>query len=297
MNLGDYRTRLQDFYGTQLSTDTDFLNRVINDSYMELASLADWWWLETSEILRFEGVVTAIALTATKGTADLVPATAMDTVYQHGWLATGDHTYRIDTSTGTALTIDADWIEDSGTYTAYVWNDMVTLSSDCDRPIALLCRNDPNHIPVRLVDSLEIEAIGPDLSNHEREFAYMYSVLRDPPHFSSNMVLRIYPPPDEVVEYVFRYKQVPDTMANDTARTLIPDKHERCLVQFAMLKLARIVREDPDIINSLEIEYQRAYLRMVRDQSRNGRIQRRAGRRSLNMGLYRGQIIMNIEGT
>lgn len=296
MNLADYRTRLQDFYGTQLSTDEDFLNRVINDSYMELASLADWWWLETSEVLRFDAAMTAITLTATKGTADLVPATAMDTAYQHGWLATGDHTYRITTATGTALSIDANWIEDSGTYTAYIWNDMTTLSSDCDRPIALLCRNDPNHAPVKLVDALEIESIGPDLSGHQTEFAYMYSIFLDPAHHSTDMVLRIYPPPEETVEYVFRYKRVPQEMANNTATTLVPLKHEKCLVQFAMLKLARIVREDPDVIQSLEVEYQRAYMRMIRDQGRHGRVQKRAGRRALFMTPRRGEILMNIEG-
>lgn len=297
MNLADYRTRLQDFYGTQLSTDDAFLNRVINDSYMELAAVADWWWLETSEILRFNAVVTAITVTATKGTADLVAATSVDTSYQYGWLSTGDYTYRLESATGTALTLDANWIADSGTATAYIWNDMIELASDCDRPLALLCRNDPNHVPVRLVDRMQIEMIGPDLSSHENEFASMYSVFRDPPYHSAAMVLRIYPPPEETVEYWFQYKQVPSTMANDTARTLIPDKHEGCLVQFAMLKLARIVREDSDIINSLEIDYQRAYMRMVKDQNRQGRVQKRAGRRGVQMAPARGAIIMNLEGT
>jgi len=287
MNLSDYRTRLQDFYGSNLADDDAFLNRIINDSYRELAAIADWWWLESSELLRFEAPMTALTVVAAVGTADIVPSgTAyVGTAYTLGWAATGDRTFRvsaIDAASPYTITLDGDWPDASATTTVQLWNDMLTLSSDCDWPVAISPRNDPNNLLLRQVDQAQIESYGANLSGKEQEIAREFAFFREPTYTSSSVRIRIFPPPDEIAEYQCRYRAFAAEMANDTASTLLPTKHEMTLVNLATMKLAKIRREDPDIIAYYADEYNRSLAAMLEDQNRLGSTDARVKLRGLS---------------
>jgi hypothetical protein len=286
VNLADIRLRLQDFYGSTISDDDAFYNRVINDAYLELAGLADWWWLETSELLRFTAANTAVSVAANTGTAELVlDPGAVATAYKFGWLSTGGQTYRVDdvtaSGTGVTLTADANFIEGSATYTCNIWNDTLTLNSQLDRPVGMWPRNDPNRKGLQHVQPEQIYAFGPDVSSYATEHADRFCILKEPAYASTDTRLRIFPPPSEVAEYRFDYLQVPTAMANDTASHLIPQKHEVGLVAFAMLKLAKIDRDNPDLVMNFDVDYQRALARMIRDHERRGGIMTRVKRRGI----------------
>lgn len=285
MTLSDYRTRLTDLSGVDLNLNEDRLNRIVNDAYLELAAAADWWWLETYEVLRFSAPVTTKSFVCNVGTADMTPLATADqvtTAYVFGWAATGEHTYRISavaTATPYALTLDAKWIEASGTYAIALWNDALPIATACDIPVALLPRNDPNTTPPRFTTQREIETHGPDVSDYATEIANMYTTYREPIYRSSQLALRVFPPPDEVCEYVFRYKQTATAMGDDTATTLIPPKFENCLIAAAQLKYLKLNREDPDLISNFELEFQKALMIMRQTQNRSSSIIRRMGRR------------------
>jgi len=300
VNLSDFRTRLTDLSGIDLNLNEDRLNRICNDAYLELCAAADWWWLETHELLRFNAPATTKSFVAALGTAEITPAATADQVpadYAFGWAVTGEHAYRLSavaTASPFALTLDSNWIEASGTYAIALWNDTVPLSATCDRPVALIPRGDPNTIPLRLVPMKEIEIFGPDVADYAADIATIYSVYREPVFRSAQMALRIYPPPSEITEYVFRYKQTGTAMADDTATTLLPPKYENCLVAAAQLKYLKLNREDMDLISQFELEYQKAFMRLRGAQSRTNSVVRSMGKRGV---LTEASIAFKLTGT
>ncbi len=273
MNLSQIRERLQDLYGSTLVSDDTFYDRIINDSYRDLAALGDWWWLESHEILRFSAPVTAITVVASADatTLDAAPsADALGTAYSYGWLSTDDYTYRLEGVSTSAYAIDAAWIGGSATSTVQIWNDMLTLPSDFDHIISLAPRNEPSRKPLSHVEYEDIEAFGHDVASFQAEVADRFAVFRDTAYFSADFRLRIFPPPDQVAEYLCRYILSPGEMTTATATTLIPGKHEGTLVALSRLNLARICREDSDVIQSLAADVADGVSRMIRDQRARG---------------------------
>jgi len=266
MNLSDIRTRLSDVYGSDLSSDQPFLNRVINDAYMKLCSMCDWWWLENEWIARFEAYVKSITVSATEGSASLTASSSLDSAYEGGFLWSGEHLYRMDSVSGTSITIDADWIEDSGSYSVTVWNDTLTLPSNCDRVVEVLCRNAPNRKPLRMVDLSDIELYGPNVSKHKRKIADRFAIYKR----STTLKIRIFPPPYELAEYVVRYRVIPSELSNDSDVPLLPEKYHRMLCELAIADLLTIEREDADLIAVWQEKARMGMSRMIAEQHQRG---------------------------
>ena len=269
MNLGEIRTRLTDVYGSTLSSEEDFLNRIINDAYMKLCVLSDWWWLEDEWAARFSAYVTDISVTATKGSGSVTSSTTLDSAYDEGWLWTGEHLYRINSISGTTISLDAEWIEDSGSYTVTVWNDMLDLPSDCDRVVEILCRNAPNRKPLRQVDIADIEAFGPNVSRYRKEIADRFAIFKELGRTTSQRI-RIFPPPSEVAEYGIRYRILPSELTSDSSEPIMPSKYHRMLCELAIADLLTIEREDPDLIAVWQNKASLGMSRMMAEQHQRG---------------------------
>ena len=284
--LSDIRTRLQDLYGNTLSSEDTFYNRIINDAYHKLCALAEWWWLEDYTILRFDAPVTAENFDCTLGTAEIVSSAAGDAVsanYANGWCFTGEHTYRVLSMDATAhtqtITLDANFIEASTVYACQFWNDTITLPTAFDHAVQLAPRKDPNHKPLRHVDLAEIEKYGPDLSSQEVEIAQTYSVYKEATIDADQFRLRIFPPPDETAEYALRFIQTPIDLANDTATSAVPLKHESVICDMARLELMKVTGAAGDEIQTWEGEALKGLQRMFSDQHKRGNVQKTFGRR------------------
>ena len=236
MNLSDIRTRLQDVYGSSLSSEEAFLDRIINDAYMKLCAMSDWWWLEDEWIARFEAHVKDITVTATQNSSSLTSSSTLEAAYDEGFLWSGEHLYRINSISQTTITIDAQWIESSGSYEVTVWNDMITLPTDCDRVVEVLCRNAPKYRPLRMVDLGDIELYGPNVSKHKRKIADRFAVFKEVGR-DTGLRMRIFPPPYELAEYVLRYRVNPSELSTDTDVPLLPEKYHRTLCVLAIADL------------------------------------------------------------
>lgn len=283
MQLTAIRTRLQDVYGNTLTSEATFYNRIINDAYHKICALADWWWLETYEVLTFDApLVSARDFDCVLATADIVASAASDTitsVYNFGWAFTGENTYRITTVDGTTVTLDSDFIEASSCYQMAFWNDTKTLCTAFDHAVSLTPRGEPNYKPLAHVPLEQIEAYGADLVGHETSVARWYSIFKESVYDADQFRIRIYPPPEETTEYVMRYIQTPVDLSADTDEPLIPNKHVATLVDFARLELSKVAGVNPDEIAIWESEAQKGISRMLLDQSKKGNVIRQFGRR------------------
>jgi hypothetical protein len=250
-----------------------------------MCALADWWWLESYEILRFDAPVTANDFDCVLGTADIVPSASADlitTAYKFGWAYTGEHLYRvldIEASSPWTITLDANFIETSSAYSVTFWNDTLTLSTAFDHSVSVAPRKDPNYKPLRHVDLAEIEKYGPDLSTYEEDVAREYAIYREDTIVSNRFRMRIFPPPDTTAEYFLRYIMTPADMANDTASALVPVKHESVLADMARLELMKVTGADPGEIAVWEGETTKGIGRMGMEQNKKGNMQRSFGRR------------------
>ncbi|MEA1909933.1 MAG: hypothetical protein U9M89_02850 [Patescibacteria group bacterium] len=283
MNLSELRTRMGDLYGPVATSEESYYNRVINDSYQELASITRWWWLETQYVFTTLGYAQEIEVDATDDSDTLTPAVSatMTTDYDGGWLKTGEHTYRIiDASDSNGdIELDADWIEDTDSdATAYIWNDIFNMPTDFDDVISVSPRSNPDRRLLRQVAPEVIDALGPDVYSSAVEHASSFCVFREADK-STVSKIRINPPPSEEIDYIVKYIAFPATLSNDTDSPLLPTKHHGVLASMAKLRLVKERREDADVVQNYEIEAQRGLQRLWREQNRSRGVSHRFGRR------------------
>lgn len=283
MQFSEIRTRLIDVYGGKLNSDTDLYNRCINDAYHEICAFTQWWWLETYTALTFSAPVSqGVAYDCTEGATAIAPSTAagaLSTAYINGWVATDDYTYRItDVTTASpyTVTIGFAFIETTTAYSVNVWNDTLTLPDDFDQAIAMAPMLDQDVQPLAHVPFEELEAQGPDVSDQYVDIAQVYSIYRET-SITTNFRVRIWPPPDTEITYVFRYRAFPTDMSADTAVPLIPAKHHSVLVSAARHKLMVVTGQDRQEVDYWQQQTLQGLDRMVRDSMRRGKVKRRFG--------------------
>jgi hypothetical protein len=282
MQLSEIRSRLQDVYGNTLTSEDTFYARIINDAYAKLCALADWWWLETTQVLRFAAPMTTADYIFSV-TSNTVAASAADdwlgADYVNGWLYTGTHTYRVlGTAAASVYTIDANYIGTAATIAATFWNDTITLPTAFDHVISVAPRNDPNYKPLDQVRYEDIERHGPDLSGLETETAQKYAVYRDIALDSDQARLRIYPPPDETAEYLMRYVTLPTALSADGDVPLLPVKFHNVLCDMSRLELLKVTGAPADEVAVWEGEVAKGVQRIFSEQYHRGGMKRRFGR-------------------
>jgi len=282
MNFGDVKQRLTDVYGGKdLSNDDDFYGRCVNDAYGKICAFKQWWWLETYTALTFSApVVVAIPYTCIKGLTTVQPALAagaLPTVYAAGWLSTDENTYRIseiDTVAPYAVTLDTPFLETSGSHSINAWNDTLTLPGTFDRVVGMAPRLDQNVRPLAQVALSEIEAYGPDMSEHYVDVAQMFSIYRET-EIVDDFRVRIWPPPDTPIDYIFRYRQTPADLSSDSDIPLIPVKHHTVLADAARMELLVVTGGEQQEVSYWTQQMMAGLDRMVRDANRRGKIKYR----------------------
>jgi len=288
MQLSEIRQRLIDFYGNTFSEDTEFYNRVINDVYQEVCSLADWYWLKKRESKRLEGIVKDVTVTLTDGSTAVTLSSAPSTVYRYGWLAvpsTADEkgrerVYRLVELSGDAGTLDQKFIGTSGSYEVTIWNDWIYLTGDVR---ILSCW------AVRSVDlKQELSEVSLDwwterpanVHDYARRAPLRYAVTVDRDrHSGATTWIRFWPPLNEVVEVEYEYRLEPTDLSQDSDEPYIPKRYHGVLVAGGIMRLAKIAREDPDVVAQWQAEYDRHLRHLWRDQLASVTEPRRFGRR------------------
>jgi len=286
VTLTEIITRLQDVYGNTLASNDAYYTRVINDAYIKLCGLTEWWWLENDQVLLANQPATSFTATATLGTATVTPSATIATVYgARCWVEAPDRVYRANTvSAGLSITLDSNWIETTTTAVSLnIWGDTFVLPTDFDTAIGVSCRGDPNHKPLRQVALEDIESFGPNISDKACEFADRFAVYRDPDSTatSKTFLMRIFPPPDETNEYLLRYRQCPATLSAAADIPFLPPRFHHVLVDMSKLILFKNEGEDADRVNMLELDVNRGVQMLMRQNNAKGNIQYRFGRRGL----------------
>lgn len=278
MNLDDMHTRLADFFGN--ASDTAFYTRILNDVYDQISGKTDWWWMESETVLTFAAPIsTDTSCTVTQATADITTSASLAAGYDEGWAVSGAQAYRITAISGTAVTLDSNWIEATSTAQSMTfWNDMLDLPSDFDHAKQLTCRNDPNHMPVQQVELEEIEKFGPDVSSWQDEHADRFAIFRDAGR-TSTFRIRIFPPPDATAEYTLRYRTIKTALSATSDVALVPEKFHPVLVDGAIARICKMEREAADVWQMWETSFQQGLREMRREQHKRGNVQRKFKRR------------------
>jgi hypothetical protein len=294
MNLEAIRTRLEDLYGPTDTVEEEYYDRLINDAYKDLCAITNWWFLEKQTIIRTSGYKQTIEVDATLASTALTPAssallgTGDSDNYDGGWLKTGNHVYRIlttDNSIGDII-LDAAWIEASDSDASVdIWNDIFDLPTDFSEVISVIPRSLPGHKPLRQVDPLSIDAETVETGFNATEHAEKFCIFKETDKDTSYKI-RIYPPPDQEVEYVIKYIALPDDLASSADEALLPEKFHSVLSDFARLRLVKDRREDPDVIQNCEIEAQKGLQRLWRGQKRSSGISRKFGKKGSQKAQY-----------
>lgn len=283
MQLSDIRTRLTDVYGNTLTSESTFYNRVINDAYVKLCAMTDWWWLEDYCVLRFNApMVTEHDFTCTV-TSSVISAsgTAMlGAEYLYGWISVGSHCYRITgvTTAASTMTLDALFMDPTTVYSCTFWNDTLTLPTAFDHVVSLAPRRDPNYRPLRQISLEEIEKRGPNLEGSECECGEAYAIYRETSFTKTAARIRIYPPPDSTAEYAMRYIQCASVLSADSDVPLLPPKFHSVLVDLSRLELMKVTGANPDEISAWEGETSKGLMQIMKEQMRKGNVLRQFGR-------------------
>lgn len=284
MNLSDIRDRLADVYGDISGAQDTFYNRIINDAYRKLCTMADWWWLTDTAVIRSNAPVTTFTADCTQGTAEVVITSSAANFTQRSWCKAPNRTYQIIANSPTnTLTLDANWIDATSSPVSLVcWKDTYALSTAVRFVKQVTCRNDPNFAPLRQVPPTEIESFGTDLSDYSTEFADRYAVIMDPDAtgVNDNYMIRFFPPADETAEYMVEYQVAVSDIADDTATAIIPREYDPVLVDMARLELMVVEGEDPDRIQTMQQQVNMGLTVMRKEQSRRGGVHHRFKRRN-----------------
>lgn len=288
MTLGEIITRLQDVYGTTLSSSDAYYTRVVNDAYFKICAMAEWWWLENDYVVVANAPATSIVASATYTATAMHLSAAIKTTYgANTWVEAPERVFKVATLSGSADTtflLDSPWIETSSTSLAInVWGDTFQLPSDYDTDIAMVPRSDTTYRPLTRVTLSDIEAFGSNVFDHATEVADRYAVYANPNDTtaSKSYLLRIFPPPDEITEYLLRYRMCPTTLSASTDVPYIPERYHNVLVDMAKVELFKNEGEDADRIQFAGEEAMKGLSMIMRQNSQRGPINRRAGRRGL----------------
>ncbi len=278
MNFGDVKQRLTDVYGGKdLSNDDDFYGRCVNDAYGKICAYKQWWWLETYTALTFSApVVINVPYTCIKGLTTIQPAVAggaLPAPYTHGWISTDENTYRvlaINASAPYEVTLDTPFLETSGSHNINAWNDTLPLPDTFDRVVGMAPRLDQNVQPLANVPFSEIESRGPDMSEHYVDVAQLFSIYRET-EISDGFRVRIWPPPDTPIDYIFRFRQTPVDLSSDSDIPLIPTKHHTVLADAARMELLVVTGGEQQEVTYWTQQMLAGLDRMIRDANRRGK--------------------------
>jgi hypothetical protein len=302
MNLSDIRTALQDLYGNTLSSEDDFYTRIVNRAYQKLCSHTSWWWLEGHTIITADQVLTAYTgAAATQGDTKFTKSGVSSVFGEHTWMWVSSpvtRLYRITSISGNDLNIDSNVVDDETDYTINLWGDTYSLPADCESVLQVTSRDDPNILPLREVDIGEIDRYGPDVTDLARQFADRYAVVVD--HSSSatahGLLIRLFPPQDEVQEYQVIYRKDPADLSADADIPMVPQRHHPLLVDMAKLELLKNEGEDSDRIGAYEVEVAKGMASIMREQRLRGQKLRRFGRSGLSAQRVIPFTLKNTEG-
>jgi hypothetical protein len=132
--------------GIEDSTVTDKMKRFVNRAYFDLLKMAEWPWA----LAHPPGIINTLAkvadtLTATEGSATATITTDSTVTSMAGrkiWSDVNQIPYRILTHTGTTITLDATWKEDSvSSVDCSIFQDEYDLAAACLRPWSFRGRN------------------------------------------------------------------------------------------------------------------------------------------------------------
>lgn len=267
MTLSEIRTRLEDLYGPAATNETTYYNRLINDAYRELCGITTWWFLEKQTIIRTTGIAISVTVDATQDSDLLTPESfsAIDNeAYDGGWLATGNHVYRIleaHNSIG-EVKLDSNWIEASNSAAEVnIWQDTYSLPTDFDEIREVIPRGLSAKRPLQHVTPGDMDAETVEIFRDATEFAHKFCIFRETDK-DTNYKIRLYPPPDEEAEYVIKYIACPSDMSADSDIPLIPIKFHDAIVNTAKMKLLKDRREDAGVIRDFEIEAEKSLRRL-----------------------------------
>lgn len=288
MTLAEIITRLQDVYGNTLSSSDAYYTRVVNDAYFKICAMSEWWWLESDRIILANAPATSIVASATLGSVAMHLSAAVPTTYGlNTWIEAPGRMYRVVTVSGVAdmtFTLDTPWVEATSTeLPVNIWGDTFVLSTSFDNPVSLVPRHHTSYKPLVQVMLSDIEAFGINIFDHATEVADRYCIYANPDDTgpSKTYLLRIFPPPSEVTEYLFRYRMCPATLSAATDIPYLPERYHHVLVDMAKVELFKNEGEDADRIQLAEEEAMKGMSMIMRQNSQRGQINRRAGRRGL----------------
>jgi len=287
MQLSEIRQRLIDFYGNTFSEDTEFYNRVINDVYQEVCSLAEWHWLQRQRSWRLSGTVKTVETTLTAGSGNVTFASAPGDHYAGGWLSVPaeadqdgiERVYRLVSVSGTSGGLDQSYIGTSGAFTCHIWNDWI-YEQDVETITSVVVQRNP-------AVSIPLTEVGPDWFAGRRSIAWRYAssqpthycLYRDRDRFAAAIALRFWPPVTQTVELQFHCRVRPAPLSADTDEPYVPERYHGVLVAGGIMRLAKIAREDPDVVAQWQAEYDRHLRHLWRDQLASVTEPRRFGRR------------------
>jgi hypothetical protein len=158
--------------GIQDDTVTDKMKRFVNRAYFDILKQAPW----TFALKHPPGIINTLAevedtITVTEGSASATITTnsaSTDLSGRKVWQNTQQIPYRIITHSGTTLTLDATWKEDSAsTADCTIFQDEYDLAADCLRPWSFRGRN--SQIPfdpkgsIAMHQQLDQETYGSDI--------------------------------------------------------------------------------------------------------------------------------------
>lgn len=292
MNLGEIITRLEDVYGNTLTSSDAYYTRVVNDAYVKLCGIADWWWLEAESDLTLNAVVRNYTITATSGANTATFSTALPGAYgPRSWIKSDcGIIYRVATVlSSTSVQLESNWQSTTTTAESItIWGDSAQMNTNFEYPLSVSAYDDQNLKPLRQVSLASLEAFGANTSEYATEIPDRFAVYMDKSKLSTEaktQLLRYFPPAKlrtaGYTRLLIRYRLAPPLLTSTLEIPYLPLKYHSILVDMAKLELFKNEGEDPDRINLFELEVQKGIQMLIRNNSQKGKIERRFHRRGI----------------